>query len=131
MKQLEEIHVLVEVDDLYRYAHLQKRWLELYRISDGKAKEDFNFVQDPEGKNWTPTDHDHTMQLEANLDYLKGLRRITTPTKGGVLNSNEEQKLEYFSLPQTAVNFLSHAGIRVQTVNISHLERLLQEEFLG
>ncbi|MBI2657637.1 hypothetical protein HYX08_02995 [Candidatus Woesearchaeota archaeon] len=131
MGQLEDAHVLVEVDDVYRYAYLQRRWLELYRISDGKAKEDFNFVRDSKEKNWTPADHDHIRQLEANLDYLMGLGGIITPTKGGVLNSSEEQKLEYFGLPEMAISFLSHAGIRVQTVNIPYLERLLQEEFFG
>ena len=131
MNQFEGAHVLVEVDDLYRYVHLQRRWIELYGISGGKALRDLKFAEDSEEKEWTLFDHDHTRQFEANLGYLKGLQKLVTPTIGGVLNSNEEQKLEYFGLPQEAISFLNHAGIRVQTVNIPNLERLLQEEFLG
>ncbi|MBI2659052.1 hypothetical protein HYX05_03065 [Candidatus Woesearchaeota archaeon] len=131
MNQLEDTPVLVEIDDLYRYSHLQRRWLELYRISKDNASRDNNFVQDTQERDWVGRifDHDHTRQLEANLDYLRRLQGLVTPIRGGVLNSNEEQKLEFSGLPREALDFLSHAGISVKAVDTPNLERLLQEGF--
>ena len=49
--KFEGAHILVEVDDLYN-GHLQGRWLSLYRINQGKVRQDYSIdnysITDPQ-----------------------------------------------------------------------------------